>query len=117
MTRSTAALPLIGLILAGYGIYTALYLPPMLLGPPMPFLIVAFVWQVVAALAAAVGVWRGQRWASTAVLLLGAGIVATQLIEVALGVPPYLRAVMVSTLAIIGALVLASYVRRSPHLA
>ena len=111
MTRS-AALSLIAVGLAGYGVYTALYLPAMLVGPPMPLLVICFLAQVVCALAAAIGLWIGQRWAAAAVLLLAASIAATQLIEVLLGILPYLRAVLVAVLAIVAALLFVSYLGR-----
>jgi hypothetical protein len=111
VTRS-AALSLIAVGLAGYGVYTALYLPAMLVGPPMPLLVICFLAQVVCALAAAIGLWIGQRWAAAAVLLLAASIAATQLIEVLLGILPYLRAVLVAVLAIVAALLFVSYLGR-----
>jgi hypothetical protein len=107
----SAALPLIALLLAGYGLYTALYLPGLLVGSPAPLLLMCFIAQVVFALAAAVGVWRDQRWAAAPVLLLGASIVATQLIEVLLGIVPMLRAVLIAVLALVAAFLVAAYVR------
>jgi len=105
-------LSLLAVVLAGYGVYTALYLPAMLVGPPMPLLVICFIVQVVSALGAALGLWSGQRWCAAMVLLLGASIAATQLVEVLLGVLPYLRAVLVAVLAIVGALLLAAYIDR-----
>ena len=54
--RSTALL-LIAVALAGYGLYIGAYIPAMLVGQPVPLLLIGFVLQVVCALAAAVGVW------------------------------------------------------------
>lgn len=107
-------LPLIALILAGYGVYTALYVPGMLVGPSTPLLLICFIAQAVFAIAAAVGVWGDQRWAAAPVLLLGASIAATQLIEILLGIVPMLRAVLIAVLAIVGAVVLAAYLRGRP---
>jgi hypothetical protein len=59
--RSTALL-LIAVALAGYGVYIAAYVPAMLLGQPVPLLLIDFVVQAVCALVAAVGVWRGRPW-------------------------------------------------------
>lgn len=112
MSRPTAV-ALIALVIAGYGVYTAVYLPGMLVGPPMPLLVIAFVAQVVCAIAAAAGLWIQRPWAAFAVGLLATSIVATQLIEVLLGIAPYLRAVLISVLGIIGALLLAASVSRS----
>jgi hypothetical protein len=103
---------LIALVIAGYGVYTAVYLPGMLVGPPMPLLVIAFVAQVACALIAAAGLWTDRPWAPVAVGLFAASIVATQLIEVLLGITPYLRAVLISVLAIVGALLLATYTNR-----
>ena len=111
MNRS-AALPLIALVLAGYGIWTALYIPAMLVGPPIPLLLICFILQAVAALAAAVGVWQGRGWAALPIIVLGAAIAATQLIEVLLGILPYLRAIAVAVLAIVAALLLIGFIGR-----
>lgn len=112
MTRA-GALRLIAIALAAYGVYTALYLPGMLVGPPTPLLLIGFIAQAVCALAAAVGVWSGRSWAAVIVVLLGISITATQLFEVLLGIVPYLRAVLIAVLAIVGSVVLAGYVRRA----
>jgi hypothetical protein len=106
-----SVLQLVAVVLAAYGIWTALYIPAMLVGPTNPLLLICFVLQVVAALLAAVGLWGDQGWAATAVLVLGAAIAATQLIEVLLGILPYLRAVVVAVLAIVGALLLVRFIR------
>ena len=79
----------------------------------MPLLPIGFVLQAVCALAAAFGVWRGQPWAAGALVLLGASIAATWLIEgFVLGIVAYLRALLVAVLAIVVALVIAAYVNR-----
>ena len=117
MSDRSAALVVIAVTLAGYGVYIAAYVPAMLVGPPMPFLLIGFVLQVVCALAAAIGVWRGRRWAASAVLLLGASIAATALIEgFVLGIVAYLHALLVAVLAIVIAMIIAAYVnqRRGP---
>lgn len=109
MSRQSALL--IALVLAAYGIWTALFVPAMLVGPTNPLLLICFVLQVVAALLAAVGLWQDQSWAAAAVLVLAAAITATQLIEVLLGILPYMRAVLVSVLAIVAALLLVRFLR------
>ena len=110
----SAALPLIAVILAAYGVYTALYVPGMMIGPPAPLLLICFIAQAVFAIAAAVGLWTRQSWAAVLVLLLGASIAATQLVEIVLGIVPMLRAVFIAVLAIVGALLLAAYMNRRP---
>ena len=112
--RSTALL-LIAAELAGYGLYIAGYVPAMLLGPPVPLLLIGFVLQAVCALAAAFGVWRRQAWAAGVVLLLGVSIAATWLIEAfVLGIVAWLHALLVAVFAILVALIIAAHLRRQP---
>jgi len=85
----------------------------MLLGQPVPLLLIGFVLQALCALAAAVGVWRGQPWAASVVVLLGVSIAATWLIEAfVLGIVAYLYALMIAVLAIAVAVVIAAYINR-----
>lgn len=101
MNRSTTRV-VIAVALAVYGLYAASYVPGMLVGPPVPVLLVAFVVQAVFALAAAFGVWRRQGWAAGAVVLLGVSIAATCLIEAfVFGIVAYLRALIVAAIALI----------------
>lgn len=112
--RSTALL-LIAVALAGYGVYIAGYVPGMLVGRPVPLLLIGFVLQAVCAIAAAVGVWRGQPWAAVAVVLLGLSIAATWLVEAfVLGIVAYLYALLVAVLAIVVAVIIAAYLNRQP---
>jgi hypothetical protein len=74
-------LRLVAIALAAYGVYHAVYAITMVPVAVSPLLLLAFVLQAVFAILAAVGVWRAQRWAATALLLLGASIAATVLIE------------------------------------
>ena len=112
--RSTVLL-VIAVALAGYGLYIAAYVPAMLLGQPVPILLIAFVLQVLCALAAAVGVWRDQPWAAAMVVLLGVIIAATWLIEgFVLDIVAYLHALLVAILAIVVALIIAAYINRRP---
>jgi hypothetical protein len=115
MNDRPTALRLIAVALAGYGVYIAGYVPAMLLGQPVPLLLIGFVLQVACALAAAVGVWGGQPWAARVVVLLGVSIAATWLIEgFVLGIVAYLHALLIAVLAIAVAVVIAAYVNR-PH--
>ena len=110
--RSTALL-LIAVLLAAYGLYIAGYVPAMLLGQPVPLLLIGFVLQAVCALAAAFGVWRRRSWAAGVVVLLGVCIAATWLIEAfVLGIVAYLHALLVAVLAILVALIIAAYLNR-----
>lgn len=112
MNRSTALL-VIAIALAVFGIYRALYVPGMLVGPPVPLLLLGFLLQTVFGIGAAVGVWRGATWAPVATVLLGASVAATALFEVLLGTIAYLRALLDAAVAIIFTVLLAAYVRRA----
>jgi hypothetical protein len=101
---------LIGIVLAAYGIYAAVHLPAMLIGRPEPLLVLGFLLQTTFALAAAVAVWRRLSWAGLSVILLGASITATVLVEAfVLGIVAYLWALLVAVVAIVTALVVAAY--------
>ena len=112
MNRSTAVL-LIAMTLAVYGLYLASYVPAMVIGPSVPALVIGFILQAVCALAAAIGVWRGKRWAAAVLTLLGASIAGTWLFEAfILGIVAYLRALVVAGIAVVITLLLAAYVKR-----
>ena len=109
----SAALLLIAVALAVYGVYIAGYVPGMLIGRPMPLVLICFVLQVVLALVGAVGVWRGERWAAGVVMLLGVTIATTWLIDAfVLGIVAYLHALLVAVLAVVVTGILALYVDR-----
>ena len=112
MDRSTTLL-LIAIGLVGYGIYIALYVPAMLLGPSDPLLLIGFILQAVFGIVAGIAVWRRWPWAAGAVLLLGTSIAVTELIEgFVLGIIAYLYALLVAVIAIVIAVVVAVYVHR-----
>lgn len=105
---------LIAIALAAYGSYHALYAIAMLPALASPLLWVAFALQAVLAILAAVGVWRHQRWAAAALLLLGAVIAATALVEAfVLGSIGWLYALLIAIAAIVIAILLGAYVNRS----
>jgi len=114
----TAIPLLIALGLLAYGLYTAVYIPGMLIGPPAPILFVGFTAQAVCAALAGIGILTRQRWARFAVLLLGAAIAVTNLwAGFVLGIVPYLRALAIAVAAIIGAVWLATFLARRPDTA
>jgi hypothetical protein len=112
MNRSTL-LVVIAVGLAAYGLYAASFVPAMIVAPVAPLLLIGFLLQAACALAAAFAVWRGLRWAALAVVLLGASIAATWLVEAfVLGIVAYLRALAVTVVAIVSALIIAAYLNR-----
>jgi hypothetical protein len=67
---------------------------------------------------AAFGVWRGQRWAAWAVVLLGVCIAGTWLFEgFILGIVAYLYALLAAGIALGVTLVMAAYANRQRSLA
>jgi hypothetical protein len=111
--RSLALLLIAG-ALAAYGVWQALYAIAMLPGATSPLLLLAFTLQAVLAILAAIGVWRQQRWAGAALLLLGVSIAATALVEAfVLGIIAWLYALLLAVAAIVIALMLGAYVNRS----
>jgi len=114
--RRTALL-LIAIALGVYGVYHAFYAIAMLPVPASLLLLLGFALQAALAIAAAVGVWREQAWAATALLLLGVSIAVTALIEAfVLGIIGWLYALLIAIAAIGIALLLAAYVNRSGSL-
>ncbi len=103
--------------LAAYGIYIGLYIPPMLVGTPPMSILVGFLMQVVAALMGAVGVWTRRSWAPLAIIVLGAAIAATSLLEgFVLGIISYNHAVVVAVVGLVVTILAAGYVNRHEHL-
>jgi len=113
MERRTA-LMLIALALAVYGGYRLVYAVTMLPVPYSPFMLIAFAVQAALAILAAIGVWRQQRWAAAALLLLGASIAMTALVQAfVLGIIAWLYAILLAIAAIVVALLLGAYINRS----
>lgn len=116
MARHTA-LMLIAIVLAAHGSYYAVHAIAMLPGPTSLLLLLAFAIQAVLAILATFGVWRDQRWAAAALLLLGVSIAATVLVEaIVLGIRPWPYALPIAIAAIAIALALGSYLDRSGSL-
>jgi len=111
--RHTALL-LLAIALVAYGVYHAIYAIAMLPAPASFLLLLAFALQAVLAILAAVGVWRQRPWAARALLLLGASIAATSLVEAfVLGIIAWLYALLIAIAAIVSTLLLGAYVNRS----
>lgn len=112
MNRATARL-VISVILVVFGGYRALFLPGLLSGSSS-MLFAGFLLQAVFGIAAGFGVWRGAAWAPHVIVLLGASIAATALVEgYVLEIVAALRALLEAVVAIIACLILAAHVRRS----
>jgi hypothetical protein len=112
MNRFTTRL-VIAVALAGYGVYVASYVPGILVGPPVPVLLIGFVLQAVCALVGAIGVWLGSRWAPGVVVLLGVSIAGTWLCEAfVLGIVASLRALLIAVIAVGITLIVAVYLNR-----
>ena len=85
----------------------------MLVGPPVPPALVGFLLQAVFGILAGIGVWRGARSAPILIVLLGASIAATALVEgFVFGIIPYLPALLEAVAAIVIALLIGMYVKR-----
>jgi hypothetical protein len=54
-----------------YALYTASFLTGMLVGPTRPILLIGAVAKTALALACAIGIWTGQRWAPAVIVLAG----------------------------------------------
>jgi hypothetical protein len=113
MSDRRTILLLIALLLAGYGLYKAAYLPALLVDPFSPLVLVCFVLQVALAIAAAVGVWRDAGWSGRAVVLLGVVIAATWLIDgFVLGIVAYLEALLRAVIALLATIAIAVFLER-----
>ena len=103
---------LIAVVLLGYGVYRALYLPAMLIAPAVPLIFCGFLLQAVFGIFAGIAVWRGALPGPLVVVLLGASIAATALLEgFVFGIVPYLGALLEAVAAIVVALLIAVYLK------
>jgi len=110
--RNTGLL-LIAIALAAFGGYRALYAIAMLPAPVSLLSFVLFALQAVLAILSAVCIWRRRSEAGMAVLLLGASVAATALVEAfVFGILAWLYALLIAIAAIVIALLLRAYVER-----
>jgi hypothetical protein len=104
---------LIGIGLLLYGLYTASFIPGLLVGAPMPLILVGFLVQAVAAIAAGVGVFLASGWTPAAVIVLGMAIALTEIVEgFVLGLISYDRALAVGVAGVVITFLIAIYLRR-----
>jgi hypothetical protein len=99
--------------LVAYGLYIGSYVPPMLVGSPPVTILIGFLLQTVAAIAAAVGVAWHRSWAPLALVILGVAIAVTEIIEgFVLGIIAYNHAVAVAVLGLVLTILTAVYISR-----
>jgi hypothetical protein len=117
MNRS-AAIAVITVGLAIYGVYIASYIPGFLVGTPMPLILIGFVAQACTAILGAVGVWRRSAWAPAVVVLLGVSVAATSIVEgFVLGIVSFDHALAVGLVALLITVGLAVFIKRPRSLA
>src|SRR5437588_12802416 len=101
------------ILLAAYGLYVGSFVPAMLVAPASLVLPVAYIAQTILAFVAAAGVWFRRSWAGNVMLVLGAVVAATWLVEAfALGIVAYLYAIGIAVLAIVLAIAGYTYIGR-----
>jgi hypothetical protein len=86
----------------------------MLVGKPPALILAGFLVQAIAALAGAVGVWQHRAWAAAALIVLGAAIAVTEIIEgFVMGLISYNHALAVALLGLGLTIIAAMYVSGS----
>lgn len=112
MSRETATIVAV-VALVGYGLYIGQYVPAMLVGSPPLSILLGFIAQTVAAIAAAVGVWQHRAWAPLMLVVLGAAIALTEIFEgFVLGLVGYNHAVVIAVLGLVLTTLTAIYFDR-----
>jgi hypothetical protein len=101
----------IAIALVVWGVYRALYLPGMLGDLSTP-LFACYLMQAVFGIGGGIESWLGSARAPLWILLLGASIAVTGLIEIALGIVPWLYALLGAIAALVIAWLLSRYVAR-----
>ena len=108
MNRDTS-LVAIAIALVAWGVYRALYLPG-LIGDLVTPLFVCYLMQAVLGIGGGIETWLGTGRASIWILMLGASIALTGLMEVLLGVVAWLYALIGAVAAFVVAVLLSRYV-------
>jgi hypothetical protein len=105
-----------------YALYTASFVPGMLVAPVYPVLLIGTIAKTVLAFACGIGIWMGRSWAPALVVLTGIVIAVLWLFYgFVLGIVAYLYGIAMAVAAVLVAMILAVYVRgassvRSVHL-
>jgi hypothetical protein len=98
-----------------YALYTASFLPGMLVAPMVPMLLIGTIAKTVLAFACAVGIWTGRPWAPTLVVLIGIVIAVLWLVYgFVLGIVAYLYGIAMAVTAVLLTLIMAAYIRGAP---
>jgi hypothetical protein len=98
-----------------YAVYTASFVPGMLVAPAVPILLLGAIAKTALALACGIGIWTRQSWAPALVVLTGIVVAVLWLIYgFVLGIVAYLYGVAMSAVAVLVAIVVANYVRLRP---
>ena len=98
-----------------YALYTASFLPGMLVAPTVPILLFGTISKTVLAFACAVGIWTGRPWAPVLVMLTGIVIAVLWMVYgFVLGIVAYLYGVAMAVTAVLLTLIMAAYVRGAP---
>ena len=110
MNRDTS-LVAIAIALVVWGVWRALYLPAMLGDLSTP-LFACYLMQTVLGIGGGAETWIGSTRASIWILMLGASIAVTGLIEIAFGIVAWLYALLGAIAALLVAVLLSRYVAR-----
>ena len=108
MNRDTS-LVAIAIALAAWGVFRALYLPGLVSDLSTP-LFACYLMQAVFGIVAGIQTWRGFPRAPVAIVALFASIALTGAIEIALGVVPWLYALIGAVAALVVGLLLSRFV-------
>ena len=96
-----------------YSLYTASFVPGMLVAPAMPILLIGAIAKTALAFACGIGIWMGRSWAPSLVVLTGMVVAVLWLIYgFVIGIVAYLYGIAMATVAILITLVVAGYVGR-----
>jgi hypothetical protein len=101
----------IAIALVVWGVWHALYLPAMLGDLSTP-LFACYLMQTVLGIGGGIETWIGSARAPIWILMLGASIAVTGLIEIAFGIVAWLYAVLGAIAALVVAYLLSRYVAR-----
>ena len=98
-----------------YALYSASFVPGMVVAPAVPILLIGAIAKTALAFACGIGIWMGRSWAPALVVLTGIVVAVLWLIYgFVIGIVAYLYGIAMATVAILVALFVAAYVRLKP---